>query len=197
VIDLGACRRHRSALLDFASSGSARAATAAALDHLDRCDRCLAELESTSLAVAALRRIGSEVEQVEPPADAWPQLRERVVRRRAPRMAFMSPVAGMAMSIAIVAVSVLGSAGLPAPESETSGLSVQGPAETLGPVEEAWLRSRVDPTRRPAPARSITRPAPAPVPATPPEARLGPDGMGPPAPVASPAGESRLTASIR
>ena len=197
MIDLGACRRHRAALLDFVSSGSARAATAAALDHLDRCDRCLAELESTALAVAALRRIGSDVEHVEPPADAWPRLRERVVRWRAPRMGFMSPVAGMAMSIAIVAVSVLGSAGLPAPESETGGPSVQGPAETLGPVEEAWLRSRVDPTRRPAPVRLTTRVVPAPVPATPRDARLGPDGVGPPSAVMSAAAEAKRISGLK
>ena len=182
MIDLRSCGRHRTVLLDFVASGTTGPTTAAALDHLDRCDRCLGELEATSLAVVALRRIGSEAEHAEPPPDAWPRLRERVVRWRAPRFTFMSPIAGMAMSIAVVAASVLGTAGLPGSASEAGSLSVQGPAESLSPVEEAWLRSRVDPARRPAPARSPETQAPTPAVATPSDARRGAGGNATPGP---------------
>lgn len=177
MIDLqGGCRRHRPALLDFVSGGEAGAATAAALDHLDRCERCLAELESTSLAVAALRRLGTELAEVEPPPDAWPRLRSTVTRWRAPRFPLMSPVAGMAMSLAIVVATVLGSPGLPGSTPEAGEIRL-GTTETIGAVEEAWLRERMDPTRRPVPQVATTTAAPPVRPAS----WLGPDGMGPPA----------------
>jgi hypothetical protein len=82
------------------------------------------------------------------------------------------------MSLAIVVVTVLGGPGLPGSTPETAGLSQSGPIETIGPVEEAWLRERTDPTRRPTP--STTEPAP-PVRA---DTWMGPDGMGGP-PVAT------------
>src|SRR5262249_57809221 len=62
--------------------------------------------EWTMLTIAALRRIGDDAADAEPAADAWPRLRLRIRRwRRKP--AVMSPVAGIAMSVAIVAVLVL------------------------------------------------------------------------------------------
>jgi hypothetical protein len=176
MIDLGGdCRRHRPALLDFVAGGEAGPTTAAALTHLDRCDRCLAELETTSLTVAALRRLGTELADVEPPADAWPRLRTTVNRWQAPRFPLMSPVAGMAMSLAIVVATVLGGPGLPGSTPESAGFAPFGPAETIGPVEEAWLRERADPSRRPA---SATTTAPAPPARS--EAWMGPDGVGAP-----------------
>lgn len=182
MIDLtGSCRRHRVALLDFVAGGVTGPATPAALEHLDRCDRCVSELESTSLAVAALRRIGSEAEAVEPSPDAWPRLRRRVSRRSPARLGFMSPVAGMAMSLAIVVVTVIGGPGLPGSDSETTGIGGFIGSDSLGPIEEAWLRDRVDPSRRAV----ATPPAPATAPATSRSAGfLGPDGRGTPEPAA-------------
>jgi hypothetical protein len=182
VIDLGgACRRHRPALLDFVAGGEAGPTTPAALAHLDRCDRCLAELESTSLTIAALRRLGTELADVEPPADAWPRLRTKVVRWRAPRFPIMSPVAGMAMSLAIVVATVLGGPGLPGSAPESPGFAQPGPAETIGPVEEAWLRERIDPSRRPSPPATIVPIVPVRT-----DTWMGPDGMGAPIVVAGP-----------
>jgi hypothetical protein len=107
-MDLGrACGRHRSALIDFLDRGEVRDPdTGRALAHLDRCDRCTGELETTVLAITALRRLGEDAGRVEPAADAWPRLRTRLDRWRPARWGIMSPTVGMAMSVALVAVLV-------------------------------------------------------------------------------------------
>jgi hypothetical protein len=102
----GACARYRPALLDFVDHAEIGGATAAALVHLDRCDRCTAELESIVQTITALRRIGDDAGRQEPAADAWPRLRERLTRWRPAPLRIMSPLAGMAMSVALVAVLV-------------------------------------------------------------------------------------------
>ena len=108
MIDLsGTCRRHRSALFDFVDRGEISPGTALALAHLDRCDRCTDELETTVLAITALRRLGEDAARMEPSADAWPRLRARIDRWRAPRWRFTSPTAGAVMSMAIVALLVV------------------------------------------------------------------------------------------
>lgn len=107
MIDLGrGCARHRPLLVDFVDRGEVGQGTAAALAHLDRCARCTDAIEATMLTVIALRRLGGEAAALEPPPDAWPRLRFRIetVRRRP---AVMSPLAGIAMSFALVAVMVL------------------------------------------------------------------------------------------
>lgn len=101
------CARHRGALLAFVDSGESTPLTEPALTHLDGCARCMQELERTVLAITALRRWGDEVSTAEPPDDAWPRLRERIDRWRPVRSAAMSPIFGMAMSVAIVAVLVV------------------------------------------------------------------------------------------
>jgi hypothetical protein len=107
VIDLNrACSRHRPILIDFIDHGEVRPATGAALAHLDRCARCTEFVEGTVLTITALRRIGADAARVEPPDDAWPRLRDRI-RQWQRRPAMMSPVAGVAMSFALVAVLVL------------------------------------------------------------------------------------------
>ena len=107
MIDLTrSCARFRPALIDFVDRGEVRADTGAALAHLDRCARCTEVVESTMLTITALRRIGDEAAAAEPPADAWPRLRIRI-QRWPRRPATMSPLAGIAMSFAIVAVLVL------------------------------------------------------------------------------------------
>ena len=102
----GPCDRHRPALLDFVDRGEIVPGTAKALAHLDRCSRCTEELESTLLAITALRRIGDDLSRVEPAPDAWPRLRARIETLRPKRWAVMSPSAGLVMSVALVAVLV-------------------------------------------------------------------------------------------
>jgi anti-sigma factor RsiW len=108
VIDLGgSCNRHRPLLVDFVDHGEVRPGTAAALAHLDRCARCLAAIESTMLTITALRRLGDAAIEAEPRPDAWPRLRTRIEGLRPRRPAVMSPLAGLALSFAIVAVVVV------------------------------------------------------------------------------------------
>ena len=108
MIDFGrSCTRHRALLVDFVDHGEVRPATAAALAHLDRCDRCTEAIESTMLTITALRRLGDVAMDVEPRADAWPRLRTRIQSFGPRRPAVMSPLAGVAMSVGIVAVLVL------------------------------------------------------------------------------------------
>lgn len=107
MIDLTrACSRHRPVLIDFVDRGEVRPETGAALAHLDRCARCTEIIEGTMLTITALRRLGDEAVAAQPPADAWPRLRIRIERWRR-RPAIMSPLAGVAMSFALVAVLVL------------------------------------------------------------------------------------------
>jgi hypothetical protein len=106
VIDLGrSCSRHRPVLVDFVDRGEVSPATGRALAHLERCARCTEAIESTVLTLTALRRMGDELRSVEPSADAWPRLRARITGWRRP--AAMSPLAGIAMSMAIVAVMIM------------------------------------------------------------------------------------------
>ena len=102
----GACARHRGALLDFVDRGEIVPGTAAALAHLEKCSRCTDELESTVLAITALRRYGDEIARAEPSAEAWPRLRAQLEGLRPKPWAIMSPSAGMVMSVALVAVLV-------------------------------------------------------------------------------------------
>lgn len=107
MIDLNrSCARHRPPLVDFVDRGEVRPDTAAALAHLDRCTRCTEAIEATMLTITALRRLGDDAAAVEPATDAWPRLRVRI-ERWPRRPAVMSPLAGIAMSFAIVAVLVL------------------------------------------------------------------------------------------
>ena len=109
MIDLGrGCARFRPVLVDFVDRGEVRPETGAALAHLDRCTRCTEAIESTMLTITALRRIGDDAAAVadEPEGDAWPRLRVRIESWRR-RPAVMSPLSGIAMSFALVAVLVL------------------------------------------------------------------------------------------
>jgi hypothetical protein len=107
VIDVTrGCTRYRPVLIDFIDRAEVHVETGAALAHLDRCSRCTAAVESTLLTITALRRMGDAAAAAEPAADAWSRLRIRIQSRRR-RPATMSPLAGIAMSFAIVAVLVL------------------------------------------------------------------------------------------
>lgn len=103
----GSCTRHRRLLVDFVDRGEVQPGTSAALAHLDRCARCLAAIEATMLTITALRRLGDAAVDAEPRPDAWPRLRTRIEELRPRRPRVMSPLAGIAMSFAIVAVIVV------------------------------------------------------------------------------------------
>ncbi|MBA2721218.1 MAG: zf-HC2 domain-containing protein [Chloroflexi bacterium] len=109
MIDLSrGCARFRPVLVDFVDRGDVAPETGAALAHLDRCPRCTKAIESTMLTITALRRIGDEAAALaeEPAAEAWPRLRVRIESLRR-RPVVMSPLTGIAMSFALVAVLVL------------------------------------------------------------------------------------------
>jgi hypothetical protein len=107
VIDLTRrCTRYRPVLIDFIDRGEVRDQTGAALAHLDRCSLCTEVVETTMLTITALRRMGDAAAAAEPAEDSWSRLRTRIQARRR-RPATMSPLAGIAMSFAIVAVLVL------------------------------------------------------------------------------------------
>jgi anti-sigma factor RsiW len=107
VIDLGrSCSRYRPLLVDFVDHGEVGPETRAAFNHLDGCNHCTEAIESTMLTITALRRLSDEVADVDPSPDAWPRLRLRITGWRR-RPAVMSPLAGVAMSFAIVAMLVL------------------------------------------------------------------------------------------
>ena len=122
-----ACGIHRPVLVDFIDRGESSPATAGALAHLDRCRRCTEELESTVLAITALRRIGEDARRVEPAADAWPRLRARLESWRPRRFGTLSPAAGAAMSVVAVVLLVA---------SPTLGRPpIGGPAAQVSPAE--------------------------------------------------------------
>ena len=107
MIDFGrSCAKYRPALIDFVDRGEVGPSTAGAMAHLERCERCTGAIESTVLTVTALRRYADSLDGLEPSADAWPRLAERITTWRRRSFA-MSPLAGVAMSFAIVAVVVL------------------------------------------------------------------------------------------
>jgi hypothetical protein len=132
---LDPCAIHRSGLLDFAHGAERTPPVVAALDHLDRCRACEAELTEIALAVAALRRLGREVADVEAPADAWPGLRTRLERRRPAMPRWTSSLAGTLSAFGLlVALStrLVGGAGPVAAE----------------PTPESTLRERTSEFRR-------------------------------------------------
>jgi hypothetical protein len=144
VIDLSrGCTRFRPVLIDFVDRGEVRPETGDALAHLDRCTRCTEIVESTMLTITALRRMGDEAATAEPQADAWPRLRVRIQGWHR-RPVTMSPLAGIAMSFAIVAVLVL-----PLGSGESLLGPVATPASEAGPgatvvdrrIEDAYLAS--------------------------------------------------------
>ena len=107
MIDLGrSCTKHRPALISFVDRGEIGPSTTAAMAHLDRCERCTAAVESTVLTITALRRYADTLDAAEPSPDSWPRLAARISGWRRPSLA-MSPLTGVAMSLAIAAVIVL------------------------------------------------------------------------------------------
>jgi hypothetical protein len=151
-------------LLDFVDHGEIVAGTAPALAHLERCGRCTDELESTVLAITALRRFGDELARAEPSPEAWPRLRARIETLRPARWAIMSPSAGMVMSVALVAVLV---APFRVGTSTTSIAPTYLPSSQLGvSLEErrteaayiAKIRMGTFPTKEPVSRAVVTYP---------------------------------------
>ena len=143
MIDIGrSCSRYRPVLVDFVDRGEVRPETGLALAHLDGCRRCTEAIEATMLTITALRRLGDEVGGVEPGPDAWPRLRIRISSWRR-RPVFMSPLAGIAMSFAIVAVLIVpfrvGGGGLVG--TEASPTASTAPVTSLADrrIEAAYL----------------------------------------------------------
>lgn len=100
------CAAYQDALLDFVDRRSGGLEVEAALRHLDRCPVCERELAATAVVLAALHRLWAESRTVEPPSDAWPRLRARVVRRPARRWqpgTVAGLVAGAGLVVALVA----------------------------------------------------------------------------------------------
>ena len=129
MIDLGrSCSRYRPALIDFVDHGEIRAETSEALRHLDRCERCREAIESTVLTITAIRRYADSLDGIQPAPDAWPRLAARVTTWRR-RPVAMSPVAGLAMSVAVVVALVLPFRLGPGDLSRASGSAdIVGPA---------------------------------------------------------------------
>jgi len=136
VIDLGrGCARFRPLLVDFVDRGEVSSATGAALAHLDRCARCTEAIEATMLTITALRRIGDDAETAaaESESDAWPRLRVRIEGWHR-RPVVMSPLTGIAMSFALVAVLVL---------PVRLGGTLLGPVATARPTDPAAATRRI------------------------------------------------------
>ncbi|HEX2756353.1 MAG TPA: hypothetical protein VHM48_12865 [Candidatus Limnocylindrales bacterium] len=151
------CRRHRAALVDFVDHGLIGPPTAAALAHLDRCDACTEMLDSTVLAIAALRRLGEEAARVEPRTDAWPRLRARLSTRRPSRLSIVSPLAGVFTSVALAALLVapihLGGGS----ETERIGGAAGASDRTSSPTTAAYsssARRGTDGSNSPDPSKS-------------------------------------------
>ncbi len=171
------CDRHRDRLIDFADRHDPHDVTAEALDHLDRCPACREEIEATFLAIVALRRLQAEAGRAEPPADAWPRLRARVVRR-AQVWRWRTSLAGLAVGAGLAA-TILAPRALWQPVGgylQEAGTQptifselrmAEDRAESM--VFDHWRATRI-----PAPAAPA-----APEPAAPPDATRwsGPDGL--------------------
>jgi predicted anti-sigma-YlaC factor YlaD len=110
------CVVHRAALLDFVDGQPRSVATTAALAHLGHCRTCEDELAGIVRTVAALRRLGRAASTAEPPAEAWPMLRERIRRPSPAAWRWRFSLGGLMVSTAAVAVLTLGSLrGVPVP----------------------------------------------------------------------------------
>lgn len=100
------CADHRAILFAWVDRRAVDRRTPAALAHLDRCSECDREMAGVALAIVALRRMQLELAGVEPPADAWLRLRDRVTRRGDP-WRWRATLGGMATSAMLVGVLVL------------------------------------------------------------------------------------------
>jgi len=111
-----ACVIHRPALVDFVERQALGPDSPAALDHLARCAPCERDLTEVAQTVFALRRLGAHAGEVEPPADGWTTLRERIERSqraaddaaRRFRRAFGGAVVAVAVAALVAIPSLTG-----------------------------------------------------------------------------------------
>jgi hypothetical protein len=135
-----ACRRHRTALIDFVDRRERGPRTPAALDHLARCQRCEDDMADYALTIVALRRAGRELAAVPVPvADVT-----RVVpsEPRPSGWSWRLQVGGLVTCAAIVAMLIVPGATIRT--SPDGGLlSDSGPGRT-----DAASLSSMEPARR-------------------------------------------------
>ena len=143
------CATHRPALVDFVERRVTGPDSPAAFDHLARCGRCERDLTAVAQAVTALRRLGEHASRVEPPADGWNSLRERLERSqraaddaaRRFRRAFGGALASLVVA-AVVAVSSLTG-------TVTTGLDGPLAVAPRAGAAQAALARRYDPRAQP------------------------------------------------
>jgi hypothetical protein len=135
-----ACRRHRTALIDFVDRRERGPRTPAALDHLERCERCERDMAAYALTIVALRRAGRELAAVPVPvADV-----ARVVppTPRPKGWSWRLQVGGLLTGAAIVGILVLPR---PASSPVDAGLSETRSAPTAAwRIAESRLAARPD-----------------------------------------------------
>ncbi len=101
------CLGYQAALLDFVDHREAAPAVGAALTHLERCRVCERELAATAVVITALHRLWEEANGAEPPADAWPRLRDRVAHPSRPPRWQPGKVAGLLAGAGLVMALML------------------------------------------------------------------------------------------
>ncbi len=172
------CGNHRAELIAFAERSERGARTDAALDHLGRCPRCRADLTETMLAIHAVRRTLAEAATVDPPADAWDRLRDRVQRPVTGVWQARTSLAGVIVGAGLVAalvgpVAVFPSAGTVEREPGPAPAVLHARTEADQRAEMAFLsRVRIEPPQRQVPVAVITSTS----------GWSGPDGLGRSAP---------------
>lgn len=175
-----ACRPHRDDLIAFVDRREVGERTASALRHLDACDACRRELEATALAIAGLRRLHAEALSAEPPNDAWPRLRRRVVAGRAPTWRWRSAMAGSLVGAWLIGVLVAPTAYRPRVDAFQEVGVDAGSLIALGAHEERVETLRFHELRRERGHAAETAAAAADERAPEPPDWAGPDGLGVP-----------------
>ena len=146
MIVSAACRRHRTALIDFVDRRERGPKTPAALDHLARCERCEREMAEFALTIVALRRAGRELAAIPVPcADV-----ARVVppTPRPSGWSWRLQVGSLLTCAAIVGLVILPH-GLPASSSPGDGIVTDSRAVPTAAWRSAESRLAARPDVRP------------------------------------------------
>lgn len=182
-----ACSTHRAGLAELVAASSGRdrpadlsAAARSAAAHAAVCEACRLEAEELTLVSFAVRRAWADADALEPPADAWPRLRARIVRRPPRRTWSASSVVGLAMGMALT-IGLIAPMGVTIPFSDhdrtvVGEAGVEGLALAVQPspeegMERQWLRLQLVERARLA---EQTRHAPVLAPAAPRRGPLSP-----------------------
>ena len=130
IVPGSACRRHRTALIDFVDRRERGPRTPAALDHLARCERCEDDMAGYALTIVALRRAGRELATV--PVPVVDVMRVIPPTPRPSGWLWRLQVGGLLTCAAIVGLVVL-----PRPPSSTSPAAGAGLDSRSAPAA-AW-----------------------------------------------------------